>query len=332
MPPTPSRTHHERVTTFPTLDPELAAAVAMLPRGDFSNLPVARSTMNHLVDAFLADLSYEGAHLRLLSVPGAEGDPDVEVRLFIPETSTGPLPVLIWIHGGGFAVGSAAASDAYCLEVVRRLGFAAASVEYRLAPETPFPGAHNDCYAALRYLHAHADELGIDRDRIAVGGESAGGGLAAGVVLRARDEGSIPIAFQHLEIPVLDDRLDTVSMTLFVDTPVWNRSDAELSWRYYLGAEYAGPSDPNVSVYAAPARAKDLTGLPPTYLCTMELDPLRDEGIGYGLRLLQAGVSVELHSFPGTFHGSGMVVSAEVSRRVAAESLTAIKRGLRSTT
>lgn len=319
------------MTTFPTLDPELAAAVALLPKGDFSDLPAARSAMNSLIDAFLAGLSYDNAHLQVLSVPGMGDDPDVEVRFFTPEDATGPLPLLMWIHGGGFAVGTAAASDAYCLDVVRKLGFAVASVEYRLAPETPFPGPHNDCYAALTYLHSHADELAIDPDRIAVGGESAGGGLAAGVVLRARDEGVIPIAYQHLEVPVLDDRMNTVSMTNFVDTPLWNRPNAELSWQYYLGPEYAGPSDPNVSLYAAPARATDLSGLPPTYLCTMELDPLRDEGIEFGLRLLQSGVSVELHSFPGTFHGSGMVVAAEVSRRAVAELLNAIKRGLRAT-
>lgn len=319
------------MTTFPTLDPELAAAVAMLPKGDFSDLPVARSSMNSLIDAFLSELSYDGAHLQVLSVPGMGDDPNVEVRFFTPENAVGPLPVLMWIHGGGFAVGTAAGSDTYCLEIVRTLGFAVASVEYRLAPETPFPGPHNDCYATLKYLHAHSDELGIDPDHIAVGGESAGGGLAAGVVLRARDEGVIPIAFQHLEVPVLDDRMNTVSMTNFIDTPLWNRPNAELSWKYYLGAEYTGPFDSNVSIYAAPARATDLSGLPPTYLCTMELDPLRDEGIEYGLRLLQSGVSVELHSFPGTFHGSGMVVAAEVSRRGVAEALNAIKGGLRAT-
>lgn len=163
-----------------------------------------------------------------------------------------------------------------------------------------------------------------------MGGQSAGGGLAAGTVLKARDEGVVPVAFQFLEIPELDDRLATVSMTNFVDTPLWHRPNAILSWKYYLGGSYSGPEDPDVSIYAAPSRATDLTGLPPTYLSTMELDPLRDEGIEYALRLLQAGVSVELHSFPGTFHGSALVATAAVSERGAAEALTALRRGLRS--
>ena len=318
------------MTTFPTLDPELAAAVTMLPEVDFSDLPAARATFDSLVGSLLADLSFNGVDVHELSVPGLGDDPDVGIRFFTPENAAGPLPVLLWIHGGGFAIGTAASSDPYCVEVVRELGFAVASVEYRLAPETPFPGPLDDCYAALTYIHAHTKELGIDPSRIAVGGQSAGGGLAAGTVLRARDEGVVPVAFQLLEIPELDDRLTTDSMTTFVDTPLWDRPNAVLSWQYYLGKSYTGPDDPAVPIYAAPARATDLSGLPPTYLCTMELDPLRDEGIEYALGLLRAGVSVELHSFPGTFHGSGLLATAEVSKRAMTEALDALRRGLRA--
>jgi acetyl esterase/lipase len=317
------------MTSFPTLDPELAAAVTMLPNVDFSDLPSARATFDSLVGSLLADLSFDGVRVQELSVPGLGDDPDVGVRFFTPENAEGPLPVLLWIHGGGFAIGTAASSDPFCVEVVRELGCAVASVEYRLAPETPFPGPLDDCYAALTHLHAHADDWGIDASRIAVGGQSAGGGLAAGTVLRARDEGVVPVAFQLLDIPELDDRLTTASMTTFVDTPLWHRPNAILSWQYYLGTSYTGPEDPNVSIYAAPARATDLRGLPPTYLCTMELDPLRDEGIDYALGLLRAGISVELHSFPGTFHGSGLLATAEVSKRAMAEALDALRRGLR---
>ncbi|KQU44238.1 esterase [Rhodococcus sp. Leaf278] len=317
------------MTNFPTLDPEFAAAVTMLPNVDFGDLPSTRSTYEALVGSALADLSMDGVSLRELAVPGSDGAPDVGVRLFTPEHSEVPLPVLMWIHGGGFVCGTAASSDPFCVDVVRGLGVAVASVEYRLAPETPFPGPVDDCYAALTYVHSHADELGVDPTQIAVGGQSAGGGLAAGTVLRARDEGVVPVAFQLLDIPELDDRLTTVSMTEFVDTPMWNRPNAILSWQHYLGESYNGPDDPNVSIYAAPARATDLTGLPPTYVSTMELDPLRDEGIDYAMRLLQAGVSVELHSFPGTFHGSSLMTSAEVSKRGHAETLDVLRRGLR---
>jgi acetyl esterase/lipase len=142
----------------------------------------------------------------------------------------------------------------------------------------------------------------------------------------------VSVVYQFLEIPELDDRLSTTSMKTFADTPMWNRSNAILSWRYYLGETYCGPDDENVSIYAAPARATDLSGLPPTYLCTMELDPLRDEGINYAVGLLDAGVSVELHSFPGTFHGSAMIATAEVSKRGHAEALNALRRGLRAPT
>ena len=185
------------------------------------------------------------------------------------------------------------------------------SVEYRLAPEHPFPAGLEDCYAALVWTATEAKKLGIDPERIAIAGQSAGGGLAAATALLARDRGGPKLCFQLLEIPELDDRLDTPSMLAFTDTPLWNRPNAVWSWRHYLGPDHRG----EVSPYAAPARAENLAGLPPAYISTMEFDPLRDEGILYALRLLQAGVSVELHSYPGTFHGSALLPTAEVSRR-----------------
>jgi acetyl esterase len=150
------------------------------------------------------------------------------------------------------------------------------SVEYRLAPEDPFPAGLEDCYAALVWLHESAAELGVDGDRIAVVGRSAGGGLAAALALVTRDRHGPALCFQCLAIPELDDRLDTPSMQAFVDTPLWNRPLAEASWRHYLGDDRS-----DVSPYAAPARATDLSGLPPAYVSTMEFDPLRDEGIAY---------------------------------------------------
>jgi acetyl esterase/lipase len=133
---------------------------------------------------------------------------------------------------------------------------------------------------------------------------------------------------QYLGIPVVDDRMDTPSMQTFVDTPLWNRPSAEISWDFYLGDDYRrGAAD--VPAYAAPARAESVAGLPPTYISTMEFDPLRDEGILYALKLMRAGVSVELHSFPGTFHGSSLFATAAVSQRESAEMMAVLSRGLR---
>jgi acetyl esterase/lipase len=199
------------------------------------------------------------------------------------------------------------------------------SVDYRLAPEHAFPAGIEDCYAALVWMTQNAGELGIDVEHVAVMGGSAGGGLAAGTALMARDRGGPALCFQVLNIPELDDRLETPSMKQFVDTPLWNRPNAIVSWRYYLGDALGG----DISPYAAPARAEDLKGLPPAYVSTMEYDPLRDEGLIYAMRMLEHGVSVELHQFPGTFHGSSLVGNAEVSRRGSEEMMGALRRGLR---
>ena len=245
-------------------------------------------------------------------VPGREGDPEVGIRIYRPKAPAEGLRGGVFeIHGGGFMLGSLEMMDPWCDRVAAELGAVVVSVDYRLAPEHPFPAGVEDCYAALSWMAAHADELGIDAARIAIAGQSAGGGLAAATALLARDRGGPSVCFQLLEIPELDDRLETPSMREFTDTPLWNRPNAVWSWRHYLGPDHAG----EVSPYAAPARAKDLAGLPPAYVSTMQFDPLRDEGIDYALRLLQAGVSVELHSFPGTFHGSALLPTAEVSRR-----------------
>jgi acetyl esterase/lipase len=179
-----------------------------------------------------------------------------------------------------------------------------ASVEYRLAPEHPFPAGLEDCYAGLTWLAAHADELGVDPARIAIHGISAGGGLCAALALLARDRGGPAIAFQYLGVPEVDDRLETRSARDFVDTPVWNRPRAEISWDSYLGPGRRGGAD--VSPYAAPARATDLSGLPPALVIVGGADGFRDEDIEYATRLLQAGVPTELHVYPGAYHGWNM--------------------------
>ena len=267
----------------------------------------------------------EDVSMEDIDIPGKAEDPDVPVRIYRPRApSMAPRACLLEIHGGGFIFGDIAMMDPWCQAVAGELGAVVVSVGYRLAPEHRFPAALHDCHAALCWVAAQAEALGIDPTRIVIAGQSAGGALAAATSLYARDHGGPLPCFQLLEIPVLDDRLDTPSMLAFTDTPFWNRPNAEWGWKHYLGDAFGG----EVSPYAAPLRATDLSGLPPAYISTMEFDPLRDEGLVYAMRLLQAGVSVEIHSFPGTFHGSSVVYTAPVSLRSATEVMTVLARAL----
>ncbi len=318
-------------------DPELADIVPFLPTViDWSDIPQARANMEQLILAAApGDPPPDQVTFEDRSIPGPVGAPQVLVRIYRPMAATSPSPALLYIHGGGFCFGSIETEHLGAASVAIGTNAITVSVEYRLAPEHPFPAGAEDCYAALVWMKNEAISLGIDPDRIAVTGSSAGGGLSAAVALMARDRGGPQLCFQALGIPELDDRLDTPSMKAFTDTPLWNRPNAEMSWRCYLG-ENPGENLPQnhddspgeVSPYAAPARSEDLSGLPPAYISTMQFDPLRDEGIHYALRLLESGVTVELHQFPGTFHGSSLVTSANVSKRATAEMSLAIRRAL----
>jgi acetyl esterase/lipase len=245
-------------------------------------------------------------------VPGPEDAPAVGVRVYEPPLRAEPAPCLVYFHGGGFIAGDLDTEDVRCVRLARDAGCVVVSVDYRLAPQHPFPAALDDCYAALLWTSGMDEQLNIDRTRLGVGGPSAGGALAAAVALMARDRSGPPLAFQLLVYPCLDDRAQTASMR-FVDTPIVDGRSVAWLWDSYLGEHRS-----NVSPYAAPARAEDLVGLPPTYLMTAELDPLRDEGIEYAVRLLHAGVSVELHQFAGAFHGFDLLPTA-ISRRAADE-------------
>jgi acetyl esterase len=261
-------------------------------------------------------------------IPGPPNAPNVEIRIYRPASSTkqtdGLLPGFLEIHGGGFILGNIEMMDGWCQMIAVKTDSVVVSVGYRLAPEDPFPAGVEDCYAALSYIHTHAEELGVDPTRIAIGGQSAGGGIAAGLALLARDRNGPAICFQLLEIPEIDDRLDTPSMLAFQDTPFWNRPNAVYSWQHYLGKNHTGEP----AIYAAPSRATDLSGLPPAYVSTMEFDPLRDEGIRYAARMLEAGISVELHSYAGTFHGSAFLPEAEPTRRNTEEIVQILRKRL----
>jgi acetyl esterase/lipase len=311
------------MTTY-AFDPEIAELVPLLPTWEGDDVAKMRTAMSEMI-AQLPAPETTGLQIEDRRVPGRDGDPEVTVRIYRPEHRAAPAGIYS-VHGGGFIAGDLETEHGSNVMLARELGVVVVSVDYRLAPETPFPGPLEDVYAGLVWMAAHASELGIDPGRIAIHGMSAGGGLCAGLALLARDRGGPHIAFQFLSVPELDDRLATASMTAFTDTPLWNRPNAVASWNHYLGAGRAGTDD--VSIYAAPARATDLAGLPPAYVSVMHFDPLRDEGIAYALGMLAAGVAVELHLFPGTFHGSSLVPHAAISQREQAEALTVLRRAL----
>jgi acetyl esterase/lipase len=311
------------MTTY-AFDPEIAAVVPLLPDLPGDDPLAIRSGLSEMVAAFPAP-DTTGVQIEDREIPGRDGDPAVLIRIYRPEQRSAPAGVYN-VHGGGFIAGDIETEHAFNVVLARELGIVVVSVEYRLAPETPFPGGLEDVYAGLVWMAANAEELGVDPARIAIQGTSAGGGLCAALALLARDRGGPQIAFQFLSVPELDDRLITPSMTDFTDTPLWSRPRAILSWDCYLGPGRAGADD--VSIYAAPARATDLAGLPPAYVSVMHFDPLRDEGVAYALAMLAAGVSVELHLFPGTFHGSMLIQGAAISKREEAEKIAVLRQAL----
>lgn len=250
----------------------------------------------------------------------SDGSGEFMVRLYRPRDAEGKLPVLVYYHGGAFIFGDPYQEEVRTLRYAAEVGCLVVSVDYRLAPEHPFPAGLNDCYDALCWTQQLADELGIDRTRIAVGGASAGGALAAAVALRARDQSGPALACQLLIYPVLDDRLRTPSMRAFSHTPIWNQRAARQSWQHYLQGRQA-------DCYAAPARATELQGLAPAYVMTAEFDPLRDEAIEYTSRLMQAGVTTDLHNFAGTVHGFDMLAwGTPIAEQAMAEQVTYLQR------
>ncbi|MGH8336709.1 MAG: alpha/beta hydrolase [Gammaproteobacteria bacterium] len=313
------------------LDPELRAVVEKLPTDrplNLNDIPTARVKMNKMVTALLASMPpVEGVTSQDHFVPGSQkGNPDVRVRSYRPDKQPSKLPALLWIHGGGYVMGDIEHDDRLMKQLVNRMGCVAVSVDYRLAPEHPFPAPVEDCYAGLKWLSAHTDELGVEPSRIAIGGASGGGGLAAGLALMARDRGEVPVAFQLLIYPMIDDRNVTPASHAITDPRMWHRESNRLGWKAYLGRDGGGA---DVSPYAAASRATDLSKLPPAYIPVGALDLFVDENIEYAQRLIQAGVPTELHVYPGAFHGFDLFApSAKVSKQFKADRDNALKRAL----
>ncbi|GAA2173075.1 alpha/beta hydrolase [Arthrobacter parietis] len=236
----------------------------------------------------------------------------------------GPFAAIYWIHGGGMISGSLRADQPYCTALAEATGCVVIAVEYRLAPEYPHPVPVEDSYAGLEWAVAHSAELRIDPQRLAIGGSSAGGGIAASVALAARDRGGPQLAFQYLMYPMLDDAQISPSSREFAGIPTWSRERNAFAWQCLLGSSAGSASG---SPYAAPAQAADLAGLPPAMIQVGELDLFRDEDVEYASRLLQAGVPTELHLYPGAYHGFELVSpEASVSRQAMADRNRALVR------
>jgi len=299
----------------PALD---AMAAAGRPTLTLENIPLLRQAPPLMPVPTDEDLRRGGAfEVAAVHVPGPAGAPDVPLLICRPAGVPPAAGCLYFIHGGGMIVGDNRSGGLLAaLDHAEQLRLAVVSVDYRLAPETPHPGPVEDCYAGLTWTVAHAAELGTDPARVIVAGVSAGGGLAAAVALLARDRGAPALLGQLLVCPMLDDRNATPSAWQMAGAGVWDRAANEVGWTALLGDARGGP---DVSPYAAPARAADLSGLPPAFIDVGSAETFRDEDVAYATRIWQAGGSAELHVWPGGFHGfAGAVPQAAMSRAAVA--------------
>lgn len=259
-------------------------------------------------------------------IPGLPGAPDVRILVYSPVSGSGKRAALLYMHGGGHVSGFAESCDARCTLLASELGCVVVSVDYRLAPETLFPGGLEDCYAALQWLRTNSTRLGVDITRIAVGGESAGGGLAASLSQLVRDRGSGPIVLQVLIYPMLDDRIGSspsAQANEFAGEFVWTAASNRFCWTSLLGH---APGAREAPTYAVPARAVDLKALPPAFIAVGALDLFVDESVEYAHRLMRAGVSTELHVYPGTVHGFDLVAGATVTTAFQRDFCGALRR------
>ena len=315
------------MSTIEHVDPELRDALAFLPQ-----VPLTAETLV----GYRADLQ---ASLNAASIPdlpdiataeihveSAFGAKPIRVLTYRPVRSDDALPAFVHTHAGGFVMGSPEMKDVENRIFASELNCAIYSVDYRLAPEAPYPAALEDIYSVFVWLHANAGQLGLDPARIGIKGESGGGGCAAAAALYARDRAGPKFAFQQLIYPMIDDR-SAVQKDLhpYVGEFFWTQANNYFAWRSLLGGE---PGSPGVSPYAAAARAADVSGLPPTYMSVGGLDLFLEENLTYANRLSRAGVPVELHLYPGAYHGFYRTANARVTRQAEHDTREALRRFL----
>ncbi|MFH8413313.1 alpha/beta hydrolase [Streptomyces collinus] len=314
----------------PPFDPELAAALELIngmisPGLTLDEIAEVRQGPGIQMLADL-DLTMGGTfEVEDRQVPGPQGEPDISLLICRPAAEpAGPRPVIYHVHGGGMVIGTNRVGVDVPLAWAQALDAVVVSVEYRLAPEHPHPAPVEDVYAGLLWTADHAAEIGADPERIVIAGASAGGGLCAALALLTRDrKGPQPIG-QVLMCPMLDDRNDTPSTYQMAGLGVWDRTANETGWTALLGSRRGGP---DVPAYAAPARAEDLTGLPPAFLDVGSAETFRDEVVAYASRIWQAGGVAELHVWPGGFHGfDGFAPQAAVSQAARGAQVAWLRR------
>lgn len=316
----------------PPFDHELAEALKQLPpsparkAGDLTHQTIIE--LRKYIAPFCGvqqidddpDISHEE-----VTIPGPGGEIILSILRSKSLTKEKNAPCLYLIHGGGMVMGKRLYLINAMFPFIKELGSVLVSVEYRLAPESPAPAAVEDCYAGLKWTFDNADKLGIDASKVIVTGGSAGGGLSAGVALLNRDRKGPPLFAQMLVYPMLDDRCTSVSSQQFPDEGVWTDKTNKAAWDHYLGARVRGTD--KVSIYDAPARAKDLSNLPPTFIEVGACEPFRDEDVAYAMKLWEHGIPTELHVWPGAWHGYDVFAPySDISRTSIETRMRWIKR------
>ncbi len=309
------------------IDPELAAASVLLDRPDIRDHRQARASLAASPRDAASALADTAGRVKFedRQIPSSDPAQTMTVRVYSPVGVASLSPGVVFFHGGAFIMGDLESEHSRCLRYAADAGCVVVSVDYRLAPEHPFPAGVEDCYTSVQWVVEHAAELGVDTERLAVAGSSAGGALAAATTLLSRDRGGPSIALQILIYPVIDNRKNSPSVAQFSNTPVWDSVNNEAMWDQY------GAGEIPQSKYAAPGLEDDLSGLPTACIVTAGYDPLRDEALDYASRLLHHGVAVELHQMAGAYHGFDSVMpDAEISRRAFDEQVYWLKYFLRS--
>jgi acetyl esterase/lipase len=309
------------------VDPELREAALRMREvtQGYSPLSLEKLSLRREAIAALAPPWLDNIPVQERTIPGLQGQPDVTIFIVNAKPGT-KTPAILHLHGGGFNAGSSRAAMSNIQDLAASLGCVVVSVEYRLAPETPFPGALHDNHAALIWLHNHASEIGADPTRIAILGESAGGGHAAMLALQLRNTPHAP-NFLALLYPMLDDRTgSTIPVPAHIGAFGWNVESNIFGWQCLLGHPPGTDATPE---HAAPARAQNLTGLPPTFIGTGALDQFVSENIEFARRLIESGVPTELVVAPGAIHGFDMLAKdTEIARRFTTQKLAALRRAL----